>query len=77
MNFPSSPRSRTTAAPGCATTSRTDLRPSGKADIDGRRVSVVAVGRMIPQDTELVVVDVEGSEIRVRPLHPLPDEEQD
>lgn len=46
----------------------TDLRPSGKADIDGRRVSVVAIGRLIPQGTDLVVVDVEGSEIRVRPL---------
>ena len=55
----------------------TDLRPSGKADIDGRRVSVVAAGRMIPEGTELVVVDVEGSEVRVRPLHPLPEDEQD
>ena len=55
----------------------TDLRPSGKADIDGRRISVVAIGRMIPQGTELVVSEVEGSEVRVRPLHPLPDEDQD
>ncbi len=55
----------------------TDLRPSGKADIDGKRVSVVAVGRMIPEGTDLVVCEVEGSEVRVRPLHPLPNEEQD
>lgn len=48
----------------------TDLRPSGKAEIDGERVSVVAAGRLIPQGTDLVVVGVEGSEIRVRPLHP-------
>lgn len=47
----------------------TDLRPSGKADIGGKHVSVVAVGRMISQGTDLVVVGVEGSEIRVRPLH--------
>lgn len=51
----------------------TDLRPSGKADIDGTRVSVVAAGRLIEQGTELVVVGVEGSEIRVRPLHPHPE----
>ena len=55
----------------------TDLRPSGKADIDGRHVSVVAVGPLIPRDTDLVVVDVEGSEIRVRPLHPRPNDAQD
>lgn len=52
----------------------TPLRPSGMALIDDERVSVIAVGRMIPKDTPIVVVHVEGNEVRVRPTTPLPDD---
>lgn len=50
-----------------------DLRPGGMAVVDGQRISVVAAGRYIPRDTEISVVTVDGSEVQVRPLHPLPD----
>ena len=45
----------------------TDLRPAGMGRIDERRLSVVSVGGLIEQDTPIVVVAVEGAEIRVRP----------
>ena len=51
-----------------------DLRPSGIARIDGRRLSVVALGSLIPEHTDVVVVGVDGSEIRVKTTAPLPDE---
>jgi len=53
----------------------TPLRPSGVAVFEGERVSVVAAGAMIPKDTQIVVVQVEGNEVRVRPTGPLPDDE--
>lgn len=43
-----------------------DLRPSGTAQLDDVRVSVVATGGLIPRDAPIVVVEVEGSEVRVR-----------
>lgn len=44
------------------------LRPSGYAEIEGRRVDVVTRGEMISQGTALYVVDVEGSRIVVARL---------
>jgi membrane-bound serine protease (ClpP class) len=49
-------------------TALTDLNPSGTAAIDGDRLSVVAVGGAIPRDTTVVVLEVEGTEIKVRAL---------
>lgn len=54
-----------------------DLRPGGTATIGDQRLSVVAQGRFIPRDTEIRVVSVDGSEIRVRPVQPLPDTPDD
>ncbi len=45
----------------------TDLRPAGLARIGEERLSVVSLGGLIEQDTPIVVVAVEGAEIRVRP----------
>lgn len=45
----------------------TDLRPSGLAEFGDERVSVVSLGGLVPHGSEVVVVAVEGSEIRVRP----------
>ncbi len=43
----------------------TDLRPSGKARIDGKRYDVVAKGDFIESDTDIEVVLVEGNRIVV------------
>ena len=45
---------------------RSHLRPSGIAEIEGRRVDVVSEGGMIPPDTEVQVVAVDGTKIVVR-----------
>jgi membrane-bound serine protease (ClpP class) len=57
---------------GRSGTALTDLRPVGTADVDGNRLSVVAVGGMIDSGTPIVVVSVEGNEVRVRPAAPDP-----
>jgi membrane-bound serine protease (ClpP class) len=44
----------------------TALRPAGLARFGEERVSVVSLGGMIDRDTPVVVVAVEGAEIRVR-----------
>lgn len=44
----------------------TDLRPSGTALVDGRRLSVVTGGEFIGKDEPVTVVSVEGSRIVVR-----------
>ena len=44
----------------------TDLRPAGVAQFGDERVSVVGLGGMIPRSSEVVVVSVEGVEVRVR-----------
>jgi len=51
----------------------TDLRPAGTALIGDERVTVVAVGGLIPKDSDVVVSAVVGPEVRVRALHG-PDE---
>lgn len=45
----------------------TALRPAGMASIGEERLSVVAQGGMVPAGASLVVVSVEGAEVRVRP----------
>ncbi|MFA6561883.1 MAG: NfeD family protein [Verrucomicrobiia bacterium] len=45
---------------------RSHLRPSGIAEIEGRRVDVISEGGMIPPDTEVQVVAVDGTKIVVR-----------
>ena len=44
----------------------TVLRPSGKADFDGRSVDVVTEGEFIPEKTKIRVMKVEGSRVIVR-----------
>ena len=43
----------------------TPLRPSGTARIDGKRLDVVTVGDFISQDSNVKVVEVEGSKVFV------------
>jgi membrane-bound serine protease (ClpP class) len=43
----------------------TMLRPSGTAEIDGRRISVVTNGEMLPEGTAIKVVHVEGNRVVV------------
>lgn len=46
---------------------RTPLRPTGVAEIEGKRVEVVSLGGFIPAYTPIVVVKVEGRRVIVRP----------
>ena len=59
---------------GTRGTALTDLRPSGTAELDGRRTSVVAVDTWIPKDSTIEVVLVHGTEIKVRALE-TPDDD--
>jgi membrane-bound serine protease (ClpP class) len=52
---------------------RTTLRPSGMADFDGRKHSVVTAGEFIEKDAAIRVVRVEGSRIVVRRADGGPD----
>lgn len=45
---------------------RTTLRPSGMAEIEGERLSVVSSGEFIEHDAPIRVVRVEGSRVVVR-----------
>jgi len=47
-------------------TALTGLRPAGMARIGDERLSVVSVGGLLEADTPIIVVAVEGAEIRVR-----------
>ena len=49
-------------------TAATLLRPSGTADIDGVRLSVVSEGDFVPEGTRVQVVLVQGSRVVVRPV---------
>ena len=44
----------------------TDLRPSGMADIEGKRTDVVTDGEMIEKGTQIKVVHVEGNRVVVQ-----------
>ena len=46
----------------------TILRPSGKAELNGEIVDVVSTGFVIPENTRIQVVKVEGSKIVVQAL---------
>lgn len=43
----------------------TQLRPSGIAEIEGQRYSVVSEGEIIEQNTQIVVMNVEGNNVIV------------
>jgi membrane-bound serine protease (ClpP class) len=49
-------------------TAVTPLRPSGTAIINGRRVDVVTEGTMVPRNTPVKVVAIEGMRVVVRAL---------
>lgn len=56
-----------TVEPGQIGEAKTDLRPSGTALIEGRRVDVVTEGEFVPRGSPIVVHRVEGSRIVIRP----------
>jgi membrane-bound serine protease (ClpP class) len=51
---------------GLEGTALSDLRPAGKANIDGRRLDVVTEGEYIEKGSAIVVTEVHGSRIIVR-----------
>ncbi len=53
---------------GLSGTAVTELRPSGIADIDGRRVDVIADGGWISANTPIRVVQARGSIVRVEAI---------
>ncbi|MHC4403000.1 MAG: NfeD family protein [Planctomycetota bacterium] len=52
---------------GAKGTTTTQLTPGGKARFGNRLVNVIADGEVIPGDTEIVVVEVIGNRVIVRP----------
>jgi membrane-bound serine protease (ClpP class) len=44
------------------------LRPSGTAEFDGARISVISDGQLIPEGSRIRVVLVEGARVVVEPL---------
>jgi membrane protein implicated in regulation of membrane protease activity len=44
------------------------LRPSGKVEIEGMRIDAVSDGEFINKDCEVMVVQVEGNRVVVKPL---------
>jgi membrane-bound serine protease (ClpP class) len=42
-----------------------DLHPGGFAEINGERIDVISEGEMIPQQTPIIVVNVEGNRVIV------------
>jgi len=51
---------------GAEGVAQTTLRPSGMAEIDGKRLDVVAESDMIERGSAIQVIAVEGSRIIVR-----------
>ena len=49
----------------------TDLRPGGTAEVDGERVSVTTEGDFLEKNSDIKVVEVEGSRIVVRKVDPV------
>ena len=47
-------------------TAVTDLRPAGKAIINGKRVDVVTRGEYLEKDAAIIVIEVTGNQIIVR-----------
>ncbi len=52
----------------------TDLRPSGTAEIDGKRVDVVTDSEFIEKGSSIEVVEVEGIRVVVKEIKKTPDE---
>jgi membrane-bound serine protease (ClpP class) len=48
------------------------LRPAGKAQINGRRVDVIAQGQMIEQGCHVEVVEMSGGRVVVREIRQTP-----
>jgi len=46
----------------------TDLRPIGTVNIDGTRIEVLAAGPAIDRGTKVRVVEVQGRQVKVRPV---------
>jgi membrane-bound serine protease (ClpP class) len=46
----------------------TPLRPSGIAQINGRRVDVLSKGEMVPPRTRIRVIEVRGNKVVVKPV---------
>jgi len=46
----------------------TQLRPSGTALIDGKRIDVVTEGGLVDKDTPVKVIAIEGMRVIVRPI---------
>jgi membrane-bound serine protease (ClpP class) len=46
----------------------TPLRPSGIAQIAGRRVDVLSRGEMVPGSTRIKVIEVKGNRVVVKPI---------
>ncbi len=44
------------------------LRPSGMANIKGDKIDVVSEGEMISKNTRIIVIDVKGNRIIVKPV---------
>jgi membrane-bound serine protease (ClpP class) len=57
--------------------STTPLRPSGSAEIGGRRVDVVTDGEFIDSGTPVEVVNVQGARVQVRAVKRLAEPESD
>lgn len=49
-------------------TAATTLRPSGIANIGGKRVDVVTTGEMVSKNTRIKVVEVKGNRVVVKPI---------
>ncbi len=50
------------------------LRPSGTADIDGKRLTVVTDGVYIERDTPIIVAEIDGTRIVVSSLESISEE---
>lgn len=53
---------------GATGTTTSDLRPSGYAEFDGRRVDVITEGEMISKGTKVHVIQIEGNRVVVDKL---------
>lgn len=70
----SSPSPEEAGLLGLTGVARSDLRPSGTAVIDGRRLEVVAESGLIPHGSPVTVVKVDGFRVVVRATTPDPSE---
>jgi membrane-bound serine protease (ClpP class) len=57
---------------GATGIARTDLRPGGTGEFDGRRVSVATEGNFLEKDTAITVIGIEGTSVIVRKSDEVP-----